>query len=504
MLVEDMELDRLTCEQARRARDPRFDGRFFVGVMTTGIYCRPICPARPPLERNVRYFPSAASAAEAGLRPCLRCRPEASPGTPAWLGTSTTVSRGLRLIAEGVLDDGDVEDLAGRLGVTSRHLRRLFLRHVGAAPQAVALTRRAHFAKSLIDETILPFSAVAAASGFGSVRRFNGLIRRTYARTPTELRNTGERAAGRETPEHCFRLAFRPPLDWPTLLAFLRGRATLGVEAVDERSYRRTIAVCGNVGEIDVRLASSGHALEARIRLDDPASLLFVVERIRRIFDLSAAPEIVGAHLGADPLLAPLIARHPGVRVPGAWDGFELTVRTILGQQVSVKAASTLSGRLARAFGMPVNGSSGLTRTFPSPEQLADAAIESVGVVSARATAIRRLAREVVERRLALDRTPADLDSAVAQLTNLPGIGEWTAHYVSMRAFSEPDAFPAGDLVLRRAARVRTEREMIQRASGWRPWRAYAAMLLWQGVGDDVNTMVHRDRQSRRSVATRR
>lgn len=499
-----MQLDPLVCEQARRSRDARFDGRIFVGVVTTGIYCRPICPAPAPHERNVRYFASAAAAAAAGLRPCLRCRPEASPGTPAWLGTSTTVSRGLRLIAEGALDVENVDALAARLGVSSRHLRRLFLRHVGATPQAVALTRRVQFAKTLIDVTRIPFTAVAEASGFGSVRRFNSMIRRTYARTPTQLRGSRKGPATSDAREHRFRLAFRPPLDWIALLAFLRARATPGVEIVEDGSYRRTIAIGGTQGEIDVRLAPTGTALEARIRLDDAGALLSVIERIRRLFDLGAVPGIIGSRLRADPLLRRHVDAHPGLRVPGAWCGFELAVRAILGQQVAVRAASTLAGRLARAFGSHVDSSAGLTHSFPSPKQLADAAIESVGVVTARAAAIRRLARDVEDGTLALDRMPADLDALVARLTSLPGIGEWTAHYVAMRALSEPDAFPAGDLVLRRAAGVRSERELIDRARGWRPWRAYAAMLLWQGVTDDADAMVHGNRQPRRNAAARR
>jgi AraC family transcriptional regulator of adaptative response / DNA-3-methyladenine glycosylase II len=273
---------------------------------------------------------------------------------------------------------------------------------------------------------------------------------------------------------------------------------------VDDSSYRRIIVIDGEIGEAEVRLAPRGSALDARIRLAGTRSIVAVVERIRRLFDLGAAPEIIASHLGQDPLLARRIDAHPGLRVPGAWDGFELTVRAILGQQVSVKAASTLAGRLARAFGTPVEGSVGLTRAFPSPEQLAGAAIETVGVTPARATAIRRLALVSSGGRPSREGTPSDLDTLVAGLRSLDGIGEWTAQYVAMRAFGEPDAFPAGDLVLRRAAGVRSERDMIDRASGWRPWRAYAAMLLWQGVSDDAHAMVHGNRQPRRNAATRR
>ena len=344
-----MELDRAVCDRARRSRDARFDGRFFIGVTSTKIYCRPICPARSPKDENIRYYPTAAAAEAAGLRPCLRCRPEASPGTPAWFGTSSLVSRGLRLISEGALDGAGVDRLADRLGVTARHLRRLFLQHLGATPLQVALTRRAHFAKKLLDETALPFNQVATAAGFGSLRRFNSHIRRTYSRTPTALRRLAPlkgcptllaRQVGRcDAESYRFRLAYRPPYDWDALLAFLAARATPGVESAGDRSYRRTITVDGKHGSIAVVPSASGPALELDVRFPDPRSLLFIVERVRRMFDLGADPAAIADHLGADPLLREPLRRHPGIRTPGAWDGFELSVRAILGQQISVRGA---------------------------------------------------------------------------------------------------------------------------------------------------------------------
>jgi AraC family transcriptional regulator of adaptative response / DNA-3-methyladenine glycosylase II len=485
-----MELDRSVCERASRSRDPRFDGRFFVGVRTTGVYCRPICPAPPARSQNVRYFPSAAAAAAAGFRPCLRCRPEASPGTPAWLGTSALVSRGLRLVDEGALDDGrGVEALAERLGVTARHLRRLFQRHLGATPLQVALTRRLHFAKKLIDETVLPFTEVALASGFGSIRRFNGEIRRTYDRTPTELRR--QRAAPRSSGSdgYRFRLAYRPPYDWDEVLAFLRARAIPGVEHVDDRVYRRTIAVDGQTGTIEVSHAASGPALELLIRFPNPRALLGIVTRVRRLFDLDADPDAIAAHLGADPVLAGLLAKRPGIRTPGAWDPFELAVRAILGQQISVRAASTIAGRVVDLFGAAIPGPAGTERLFPPAARLVRAEIERAGVVRVRAEAIRRLARRA-----------AAGDLVLSSLTSIPGVGPWTAQYVAMRAFGEPDAFPSGDLVLRQVTGSRTAGELERRSGPWRPWRAYAVMLLWQGAKDDAKTLVHRDRKPGRAA----
>ena len=493
-----MELDQRTCDRARRSRDARFDGRFFIGVTSTGVYCRPICPAREPKDEHIRYFPTAAAAEAAGFRPCLRCRPEASPGTPAWLGTSGVVSRALRLIGEGALDGAGVDALADRLGITARHLRRLFLQHLGATPLEVAHTRRVHFAKKLLDETTLAFNQVAFAAGFGSVRRFNGQIRGTYSRTPTELRRLARQhgAAGPEC--YRFRLAYRPPYDWEAVLTFLKARATPGIESVEASHYRRTITIDGAHGAIDVSRLEPGAALCLEVRFPDPRALLSIVERVRRVFDLGADPAVIGEHLGADPLLGGPLARHPGIRMPGAWDGFELAVRAILGQQVSVRGATTLAGRLASMFGAPVANAGGTGRLFPTPARLADAAIERAGVMKTRAEAIRCLARYVVDGTISLGPC-IDGRATIAALTALPGIGDWTAEYIAMRALGEPDAFPRGDLVLRRLAGGLSARELDRRSDAWRPWRAYAVMLLWQRAADDVEF----EQEIRRS-ATRR
>ena len=477
-----MTLDPDACYRAIRTRDARFDGRFFTAVRTTGIFCRPICPALPK-ARNCLFFPSAAAAQEAGYRPCLRCRPEVAPGTPAWLGTCATVSRAQRLIADGALDHGGVDDLAVRLGVGARHLRRLFLKHLGASPQAVAHSRRLLFAKQLIDETQLPMSQVAFASGFSSVRRFNDAVRRAYDRTPGELR----RRTGPSTSAIALRLPYRPPYAWKELLAYLAFRAIPGVERVDSESYARTISIDGVAGVLEVRAVEGADELVAHVRVSAPVSLIGLYERLRRMFDLAADPLEIAGQLEHDEALRTRLRRLPGLRIPGAWSGFELAVRAILGQQVSVRGATTLAGRLAATFGARMEESGnelGLTLLSPTPEALCEGEIEKIGLPRARAAAIQALGRAVCKGEISFD-AGFGLEPTVESLCALPGIGEWTAHYVAMRAFGEPDAFPAGDLGLRRAlgdARgPMPERALRTRAEAWRPWRAYAAMALWQG-----------------------
>lgn len=472
-----MDLDWRICSRARLSRDARFDGKFFIAVLSTGIYCRPICRARNAKESNVRYFPSAAAAAEAGFRPCLRCRPECSPGSPAWLGTPSTVSRALRLICEGSLEDGGVEQLAERLGIGSRHLRRLFLRHLGATPSAVAQTRRLHFAKKLIDETRLPMNQIAMASGFGCVRRFNAAIHQTYHRTPSQLRKLARHADTVAENEYIFRLGFRPPYDWHSLLAFLAPRATPGVESVDANSYRRSIFLNGETGYVVVWLDDAADALQVRIQFSEPRSLFFIVERIRVMFDLNADPSEIARCLRSDPLMAARVKAAPGLRLPGCWSAFELAVRAILGQQISVKAATALAGRVARTFGKPVSLSApGLTHVFPTPEVLADAKL--LGLPAKRAQTIQSLARAVCNKEIRFERT-ADTGALINRLCDIPGIGKWTAQYIAMRALGETDAFPSGDLGLLHALDITSSRELERRSEIWRPWRAYAAMYLW-------------------------
>jgi AraC family transcriptional regulator of adaptative response / DNA-3-methyladenine glycosylase II len=487
-----MALDPSICAQARLSRDARFDGRFFIGVLSTRIYCRPICPVRTVKEENVRYFPTAAAAAEKGFRPCLRCRPESSPGTPAWLGTSTTVSRALRFISESALEDEGVEVLATRLGIGSRQLRRLFLKHLGASPIAVAKTRRLHFAKKLIDETSLPMGQIALAAGFGSVRRFNSAFRKTYNRTPTQIRRLAHFESAQSESGYVLRLDFRPPFHWDALLAFLARRAIPGVEAVELGCYCRTISLKGNSGSLAASLDQSCSALEVRISFPEPRWLFLIVERLRRMFDLSADPREISARLAADPLLAKRIEAMPGLRVPGCWDGFELAVRAILGQQVSVKGATTLAGRLVQTFGTPIVMAAPLTHLFPSPEVLAEADVACIGLPRKRAATIRALARAVSEGRIVF--SPVDnIEEFQSRLSEIPGIGDWTLQYIAMRALGDPDALPASDLGLLHGASLPHARDLAQRAEAWRPWRAYAAMHFWQGTEGNE----HEERSSR-------
>jgi AraC family transcriptional regulator of adaptative response / DNA-3-methyladenine glycosylase II len=374
--------------------------------------------------------------------------------------------RALRLIDESALDEGGVDQLADRLGIGSRHLRRLFLEHLGAPPVAVAQTRRLHFAKKLIDETDLSFTDIAIASGFGSIRRFNSTFQQVYGRTPSDLRRLAPKRTSVADGCHTFRLQYRPPLDWQALLGFFAARAIPSVESVKDGVYRRTIDLQGNAGTIDVRNRAA--ALELRIAFPDTRMLFLIVERVRRMFDVAADALAIEEHLRSDETLRRLVNRRPGLRVPGAWDSFELSVRAVLGQQVSVKAASTLAGRIARRFGTAF----GDAMLFPSREALAVAPIEECGVTKARSATIRALA-------------------AGDSLDGVAGIGPWTREYVAMRAGGEPDAFPSGDLILQRAAGCKTARELELRSEAWRPWRAYAAIHLWQGVKDDSDSGVY-------------
>jgi AraC family transcriptional regulator, regulatory protein of adaptative response / DNA-3-methyladenine glycosylase II len=480
-----MDMDRTACYRAISTRDARFDGRLFVGVKTTGIYCRPICPARTPKFENVSFYPSAAAAQEAGFRPCLRCRPETSPDLAFWRGTSNTVSRALALIEAGGLDETDVEGLANRLGVGARQLRRLFHKHVGASPIAVAQTRRVLLAKQLIHETSLPMAQVALASGFNSVRRFNEIFLHLFGRSPATLRR-GRDKARHEAGALSVRLAYRPPYDWDAMLSFLKDRAIPGVEIISGNIYRRTITIGDNHGLVSVAPADRNR-VDVSVRFPDMAALPQIIARVRRVFDLAADPDTIGAHLSQDPLLAPLVSARPGLRVPGAWDGFELAVRAIFGQQITVPAATKLLGKLVEAHGtrLPVmmKDHEGLSHLFPPPARLAKADLTELGMPSARALAVTSLARSIAADPAIFSRS-ADLDGAIAKLRALPGIGEWTAQYIAMRELREPDAFPAADIGLLRAMATTDGRrpspvELLARAERWRPWRAYAALHLW-------------------------
>ena len=479
---EILGLDRAALDRARASRDARFDGRFFIAVTSTGIYCRPICPTPSAKKANVRYYATAAAAAEAGFRPCLRCRPEAAPGTPAWMGTTTVVRRALRLIEAGALDDASVEALAARVGIGARQLHRLFVQHVGASPITVAQTRRLHFAKRLLDETNLRITAIAMASGFGSLRRFNDAFHKTYARAPRDMRRqrrNGE--AAEDGDEVVLRLAYRPPYDWAAVAAFLAAHAVPGVERVDERRYARTVAIGTGHAVICVRPVKGAHALELCARGAAPAALLHLSSAARRVFDLASEPARVAAALRGDAILAPLVKRRPGLRIPGAWDPFECAVRAILGQRVSSATARTLAARLVGRAGRKIAAShDGLTHVFPSPATLASARLDGIGLSAAHVDGLRRLSRIALEGALDAD---APAERMMAALSSVPGFGPRVGQSFALRALGDPDAFPIGDLALRRMisadGKVLTARELEARAEAWRPWRGYAVLHLW-------------------------
>jgi AraC family transcriptional regulator of adaptative response / DNA-3-methyladenine glycosylase II len=476
-----VDFDEQSCEQARLNRDARFDGRIFIGITSTGIYCRPICPSPHAKRAHVRFFPSAAAASAAGFRPCLRCRPEVAPGTPAWNGTSTTVSRGLRLIAEGALDEGGVETLAARLGVSSRHLSRLFRRHLGALPTTVAQTRRLHFAKQLISDTNLSMAEVAMASGFRSIRRFNDVFRQFYGRPPSELRRLGQRTGVAEG-EYVFRLAYRPPYDWNMLLGFLAARSVPGVEAVSEGMYRRTVAVQGHTGVIEVRPAPEAHALRAHIRFPKPEHLLLIVTRIRAMFDLAADPQVIRRVLGSDPCLMPLLKRHPGLRLPGAWESIEPVVHAILRQRFSLEETRGLQAQLVEECGEPLSslGAGELCHTFPTASVLAES---SLGFLPRSVAGVIRSAAQAV----AAVRPNAPPDDLLSRLRAVKGVEDSAVEYTAMRALNDSDALPAEDPELRSAVGgISSTRELLERAERWKPWSAYAAILLMAAAGQSL------------------
>jgi AraC family transcriptional regulator of adaptative response / DNA-3-methyladenine glycosylase II len=478
------------CYRALQSRDARFDGLIFVGVRSTGVYCRPVCPARTPKFENCRFFGSAAAAQESGFRPCLRCRPESAPYLASWRGTSNSVSRALALIHDGALDgDGaTVEMLAERLGLGERQLRRLFIQHLGASPIAVAQTRRVLFAKQLLHETSMPMMEIALAAGFGSVRRFNETFQNLFRRPPSALRRK-DAGVGRAVSQAIvtLRLQYRPPYDWESMLAFLAARAIPGVEVVDESTYARTVEINGSIGSVEVSHLPRRQSLAVAIRFPEVKALPAIVSRVRRLFDLGADIETIDGHLSRDPWLAPLVAERPGLRSPGGWDGFELAVRAILGQQISVGAARRLAGQLVALHGTPVEAAyaahPALTHAFPAPVKLAMAESIGLGMPAARARSLQALA-ETVQADSNLFRPLRTIDDAIARLRTIRGVGEWTAHYIALRAMREMDAFPSTDIGLIRSmaridAKCSTSTSLQARAESWRPWRAYAAQHLW-------------------------
>jgi AraC family transcriptional regulator of adaptative response / DNA-3-methyladenine glycosylase II len=483
--------------QAMLSRDRRFDGCFFVAVTTTGVYCRPICPAPKPKIKNVVFYSTSAGAECAGFRPCKRCRPDASPGTPIWSGTSATVSRALQLINCGYLDEHSVQQLGMLLGISDRQLRRLFKSHLGASPHAVALTRRLDFARKLIDETHLSMTDIAFTSGFESIRRFNDAVKKRFGESPTNLREALKKTNTSNGSKNLMvlHLPFRPPLDWPALLSYLKARQIKGVEVIDKNRYCRSIRMREKTrdrkntvhhGVFMVTMRDSGSHLELTLQISGTENLMNIVQRIRRIFDLEADPLFIFNHLKKDPVLSPIISSFPGFRVPGGWDNFEIAIRTIIGQQVSIRAANTITGRLVQRYGTPINNSfiPGITHLFPTPEILATADLAGIGLPAKRAGTIQVLAAKIANKEIVLEGI-VNTEAIKIQLMKIPGIGQWTTEYIAMRALREPDAFPAADLALKRELNEMSQQAEyisrdINRPDIWRPWRAYAAIVLWR------------------------
>ncbi|MGH8687311.1 MAG: DNA-3-methyladenine glycosylase 2 [Burkholderiales bacterium] len=481
-----MTLDPATCYRALRARDARFDGRFFVAVSSTRIYCRPVCTVKPPRRENCRYYPSAAAAETAGYRPCLRCRPELAPGNASVDATSRLAQAAASLIEDRALEVDGLPAVAARLGITDRHLRRAFGAEFGVSPVEFAQTQRLLLAKRLLTDTPLPVTEVAFASGFGSLRRFNALFRERYRLQPAQLRRRMREAATPGADALAFELAYRPPYDWDAVSAFLGARAVAGVESLEGGRYRRTVRVAqegkDHLGWIEVGPSAKKPALRISVSASLARVLPPVLSRVKALADLACNPVEVSAALGD------LAKARPGMRVPGAFDGFEVAVRAILGQQVTVAAARTVAGRLAAALGDSFASPFPELRTvFPDAERVADATparIARLGMPGARAKTILALARAVADG--ALELVPnADVEATLERLRALPGVGEWTAQYIAMRALAWPDAFPHSDLGVLKALGTKDPKRALAAAEAWRPWRAYAVMHLWNSLEKD-------------------
>jgi AraC family transcriptional regulator, regulatory protein of adaptative response / DNA-3-methyladenine glycosylase II len=512
--LDPVALDPDVCYRALQTRDARFDGRFFTAVTSTGIYCRPICPARTPMFKHCRFFSTAAAAQQAGFRACLRCRPEIAPQSPAWRGTASTVSRAMARIAEGALDGprASVEQLADSLGVGERQLRRLFDQHIGASPLAVAQTRRVLFAKQLLHDTRLPMASVAMAAGFNSIRRFNDTFLALYKRPPSQLRRRSVTASS--AAPLVLRLYYRPPFDWNALLAFFAPRAIPGVEEVRDGAYRRVVRVASNTADhiavIAVSHAPARNALQVEIACDHVPALPVIASRLRRVFDLDADTEAIARHLSRDRALAPTVRRQPGLRTPGGWDAFEIAVRAILGQQISIAAARGLAAKLVLlcsqpiALANPTLTDATLTHAFPTAQQLAAADLGSLGMPAARRTALQSLARAAVAQP-DLFGAANTLEESIDRLRSVPGIGEWTAQYIALRGLHHPDAFPASDIgILRNAEQIFgtlfTPAQLLAHSEQWRPWRGYAAQHLWSASNAAIPPRGKQPRTTKSSV----
>jgi AraC family transcriptional regulator of adaptative response / DNA-3-methyladenine glycosylase II len=473
---------------AYTSRDPRFDGVFYIGVTSTGIYCRPVCTAKTPKAANCRFFDSAEAAEKANFRPCLRCRPELAPGNAPVDDAHRIAGLIAHRIDEGMLDDGaGLEAIAARFGWSSRQIRRMVQKELGVSPIELVLTRRLLLAKQLLTETMLPITEIAHASGFSSLRRFNDAFSGRYGMPPTRFRKATDAAAGAKASADTFtlQLTYRPPFDWSGMLGFLAVRALKGVERVEEGAYLRTVQLGAHRGWIHVRHRPERNTLLVELTHSLTPVLPALLGRLRHVFDLSARPDVIAAHLAQDALLAGIVGRNPGLRVPGAFDGFELALRAVLGQQISVRAATTLAGRVVDAFGDPIETPhAGLDRLSPTPQRIAAASEEelsALGIVRTRARSIIALAQEIASDRLTLS-PGADPDRTMHQLVALPGIGPWTAQYIAMRALRWPDAFPKEDTVLRKHLGGVSATRADELSQPWRPWRSYATLHLWRSV----------------------
>lgn len=480
------------CYRVVQSKDPRFDGWFVTAVITTGVYCRPSCPVRPPLARNVRFYPTAAAAQRAGFRPCKRCRPDASPGSPEWNVRGDVVARAMRLISDGTVDREGVGGMAARLGYTTRQLQRLLHAEVGAGPLGLARAQRTQTARVLIETTELPFGDVAFAAGFASIRQFNDTVRDVCRSTPTQLRQrasarTPRRPAG--TGAVSLRLPVRQPFAYHGVFGHLAATAVPGCEEVRDGWYRRTLRLPHGTGIVGLNPAPDHVA--CRLVLDDFRDLSTAIARCRRLLDLDADPEAVLEVLDADPQLSPLVSKAPGQRIPRTVDEAELAVRVVLGQQVSTKAARTHAGRLVTAYGQPVHDAEGgLTHTFPTTSELAEIDPAQLAFPAARRRALRALIAGLDEGSVVLD-SGCDWSRARTQLLALPGIGPWTAEMIAMRGLGDPDAFPVTDLgvlvAAKQAGLPENSRLLAEQSARWRPWRAYATQQLWNSLDHAVN-----------------
>ena len=479
-IVEDFE----SCYRLSESRDPRYDGIFYIAATSTRLYCRPSCPARQPKRANVRFYPTAAAAQSAGFRACKRCRPDAAPGSPEWNWRADRVARAMRLIADGTVDREGVPGLAKRLGFSERHLRRLLAEQVGATPVALARAQRANTARLLIESTAMPLADAALAAGFHSVRQFNDTIRDVFASTPSEMRRGSKGSRPRPLGVAELRLSCREPFDGDALLQFLEVRAVPALEEVSGDTYRRALTLTRGAGIVE--LTPEARAVRCVLRLDDLRDLGTAVARCRRLLDLDADPLAIAEVLGRDEVISGLVRARPGLRVPGCVDGDELALRAVIGQHVSLKAARTRTARLVETFGTPLEQPlRTVTHRFPAAAVLAEADPKALAGLGLRRGRLQTLAARLANGEVRID-SGSDPTEALTRLLAIPGIGPWTAAYVAMRGFHDPDAFPHGDAGLRRAlnalGRPHDTRSLAALQQRWRPWRAYAALQLWTSL----------------------